>query len=93
MCNLYELLYRNKYALNNYIKFYTTTILQLILKNNEIEINKNQKLVKEIAEAVIASTNRRELVAELVAIFRVSPIYGARSVRKLVEICKRGFET
>jgi len=54
MCNLYELTYRNRYALNDYIKFYTTTILQSILKNNGIELNKNQKLVKEIAEAIIA---------------------------------------
>jgi hypothetical protein len=54
MCNLYELTYRNRYALNDYIKFYAISILQSILKNNGIELNKNQKLVKEIAEAIIA---------------------------------------
>jgi len=82
MCNLYELIYRNKYALNDYIKFYTTTILQSILKNNEIELNKNQKLLKEIAEAIIASTLIRRYM-NLIMTFKLP----AEEEKKLEKIC------
>jgi hypothetical protein len=71
MCNLYELIYRNKYALNDYIKFYTITILQSILKNSGIELNKNQELVKEIAEIIITSAPIRQHM-NLIMTFKLS---------------------
>jgi hypothetical protein len=83
MCNLYELIYRNKYALNDYIRFYSTIILRSALKN-EAERNKDQDLVKEIVEAIIASPLIRQYM-NLITI----PELSAEEKRKFEEICSK----
>jgi len=61
MCNLYELCYKYVRALNDYIRFYSTIILRSALKN-EAKRNKDQDLVKEIVEAIIASPLIRQYI-------------------------------
>jgi hypothetical protein len=83
ICNLYELRYKYVHALNDYIRSYSTIILRSALKN-EAKRNKDQDLVKEIVEAIIASPLIRQYM-NLITI----PELSAEEKRKFEEICSK----
>jgi hypothetical protein len=81
MCDLYELRYKYVHALNDYIRFYSTIILRSALKN-EAKRNKDQDLVKEIVEAIIASPRIRQYMNSIM----ISGL-SAEEKHKLEKIC------